>query len=211
MSKQWKLQSKKGSTVREIECCIPIKAEALKKVVDNREYMIFKKDPKSKQLVRHGVFNTEKKALVEQRKLNKQGIKTVIVNKEKTENQYDGVFLIEDTEGNVANAFGLDDATKSLNAIHKEDMQLRKQRSHKETVGYMAFALNTKTGKFVCTRLYPSEQEAYGFIKRRAYAADSTIRIFRVARYYKGLEFKHQDLDDCHRIKEAKAKLGGEA
>ena len=132
-------------------------------------------------------------------------------NKEKTENQYDGVFLIEDTEGNVANAFGLDDATKSLNAIHKEDMQLRKQSSHKETVGYMAFALSAKTGKFVCTRLYPSEQEAYSFIKRRAYAISSTVRIFRVVRYYKGFEFKHQDLDDCHRIKEAKAKLGGEA
>ena len=211
MSKKVFKLERRENRVNEIEYCVPVKADALKKIVTNREYMILTKNNKTNALERHGVYSTEKKALAEQRRLNKEGIKTVIVNKEKTTNQYDGVFLIEDTEGNVANAFGLDNATKSLNAIHKEDMQLRKQRSHKETVGYMAFALNTKTGKFVCTRLYPSEQEAYGFIKRRAYAADSTIRIFRVARYYKGFEFKHQDLDDCHRIKEAKAKLGGEA
>ena len=171
--------------------------------------MILIKNNKTNALERYGVYSTEKKALAEQRRLNKEGIKTVIVNKEKTTNQYDGVFLIEDTEGNVANAFGLDNALKTLNKVHREDMHLRKQRSHKEVVGYIAFALNTKTNQFVCTRLYNSEEEAYKYISKRANANNNTIRVFRVARYYKGFEFKHQDLDDCHRIKDAKAKLGG--
>ena len=66
-----------------------------------------------------------------------------------------------------------------------------------------------KDNKFVCTRLYNSEEKAYERINKRAYIDNNTIRIFRVVKYYKGFEFKHQDLDDCHRLKEAKAKLGG--
>lgn len=209
MSKKvFKLERRENS-VNEIEYCVPVKADALKKIVTNREYMILTKNNKTNELERHGVYSTEKKALAEQRRLNKEGIKTVIVNKEKTTNQYDGVFLIEDAEGNVANAFGLDNALKTLNKVHREDMHLRKQRSHKEVVGYIAFALNTKTNKFVCTRLYNSEEEAYKYISKRANANNNTIRVFRVARYYKGFEFKHQDLDDCRRLKDAKAKLGG--
>ena len=209
MSKKvFKLERRENS-VNEIEYCVPVKADALKKIVTNREYMILTKNNKTNELERHGVYSTEKKALAEQRRLNKEGIKTVIVNKEKTTNQYDGVLLIEDAEGNVANAFGLDNALKTLNKVHREDMHLRKQRSHKEVVGYIAFALNTKTNQFVCTRLYNSEEEAYKYISKRANANNNTIRVFRVARYYKGFEFKHQDLDDCHRIKDAKAKLGG--
>ena len=119
------------------------------------------------------------------------------------------MFLIEDIEGNVANAFGLDNALKTLNKVHKKDMHLCKQRSHKEVIGYIAFALNNKDNKFVCTRLYESEEKAYNYISKRAYINNNTIRVFRVAKYYKGFEFKHQDLDDCHRLKEAKAKLGG--
>ena len=88
-------------------------------------------------------------------------------------------------------------------------MHLCKQRSHKEVIGYIAFALNNKDNKFVCTRLYESEEKAYNYISKRAYINNNTIRVFRVAKYYKGFEFKHQDLDDCHRLKEAKAKLGG--
>ena len=207
MSKIFKPERKEN--VIEIEYCVPVKADALKKIVTNREYMIFVKNNKTKKLERHGVYSTEKKALTEQRKLNKEGIRTVIVNKEKTTNQYDGVFLIEDIEGNVANAFGLDNALKTLNKVHKEDMHLCKQRSHKEVIGYIAFALNNKDNKFVCTRLYESEEKAYNYISKRAYINNNTIRVFRVAKYYKGFEFKHQDLDDCHRLKEAKAKLGG--
>lgn len=207
MNKIFKPERKEN--VIEIEYCVPVKADALKKIVTNREYMIFVKNNKTKKLERHGVYSTEKKALTEQRKLNKEGIKTVIVNKEKTTNQYDGVFLIEDIEGNVANAFGLDNALKTLNKVHKEDMHLYKQRSHKEVIGYIAFALNNKDNKFVCTRLYESEEKAYNYISKRAYINNNTIRVFRVAKYYKGFEFKHQDLDDCHRLKEAKAKLGG--
>lgn len=208
MSKIFKPE-RKENVISEMEYCVPVKADALKKIVTNREYMIFVKNNKTKKLERYGVYNTEKKALVEQRKLDKEGIKTVIVNKEKTANQYDGVFLIEDTEGNVANAFGLDNALKTLNKVHKEDMHLYKQRSHKEVMGYVAFALNNKDNKFVCTRLYNSEEKAYERINKRAYIDNNTIRIFRVVKYYKGFEFKHQDLDDCHRLKEAKAKLGG--
>ncbi len=207
MNKIFKPERKEN--VIEIEYCVPVKADALKKIVTNREYMIFVKNNKTKKLERHGVYSTEKKALTEQRKLNKEGIRTVIVNKEKTTNQYDGVFLIEDIEGNVANAFGLDNALKTLNKVHKEDMHLCKQRSHKEVIGYIAFALNNKDNKFVCTRLYESEEKAYNYISKRAYINNNTIRVFRVAKYYKGFEFKHQDLDDCHRLKEAKAKLGG--
>lgn len=206
MNKIFKPERKEN--VIEIEYCVPVKADALKKIVTNREYMIFVKNNKTKKLERHGVYSTEKKALTEQRKLNKEGIRTVIVNKEKTTNQYDGVFLIEDIEGNVANAFGLDNALKTLNKVHKEDMHLCKQRSHKEVIGYIAFALNNKDNKFVCTRLYESEEKAYNYISKRAYINNNTIRVFRVAKYYKGFEFKHQDLDDCHRLKEAKAKLG---
>lgn len=207
MNKIFKPERKEN--VIEIEYCVPVKADALKKIVTNREYMIFVKNNKTKKLERHGTYSTEKKALTEQRKLNKEGIRTVIVNKEKTTNQYDGVFLIEDIEGNVANAFGLDNALKTLNKVHKEDMHLYKQRSHKEVIGYIAFALNKKDNKFVCTRLYESEEKAYNYISKRAYINNNTIRVFRVAKYYKGFEFKHQDLDDCHRLKEAKAKLGG--
>lgn len=207
MNKIFKPERKEN--VIEIEYCVPVKADALKKIVTNREYMIFVKNNKTKKLERHGVYSTEKKALTEQRKLNKEGIRTVIVNKEKTTNQYDGVFLIEDIEGNVANAFGLDNALKTLNKVHKKDMHLCKQRSHKEVIGYIAFALNNKDNKFVCTRLYESEEKAYNYISKRAYINNNTIRVFRVAKYYKGFEFKHQDLDDCHRLKEAKAKLGG--
>ena len=209
MSKKVFKLERRENRVNEIEYCVPVKADALKKIVTNREYMILTKNNKTNALERYGVYSTEKKALAEQRRLNKEGIKTVIVNKEKTSNQYDGVFLIEDTEGNVANAFGLDNALKTLNKVHREDMHLRKQRSHKEVVGYIAFALNIKTNQFVCTRLYNSEEEAYKYISKRANANNNTIRVFRVARYYKGFEFKHQDLDDCHRIKDAKAKLGG--
>lgn len=207
MSKKVFKLERRENRVNEIEYCVPVKADALKKIVTNREYMILTKNNKTNELERHGVYSTEKKALAEQRRLNKEGIKTVIVNKEKTTNQYDGVFLIEDTEGNVANAFGLDNALKTLNKVHREDMHLRKQRSHKEVVGYIAFALNTKTNQFVCTRLYDSEEEAYKYISKRANANNNTIRVFRVARYYKGFEFKHQDLDDCRRLKDAKAKL----
>lgn len=209
MSKKVFKLERRENRVNEIEYCVPVKADALKKIVTNREYMILTKNNKTNALERYGVYSTEKKALAEQRRLNKEGIKTVIVNKEKTTNQYDGVFLIEDTEGNVANAFGLDNALKTLNKVHREDMHLRKQRSHKEVVGYIAFALNIKTNQFVCTRLYDSEEEAYKYISKRANANNNTIRVFRVARYYKGFEFKHQDLDDCHRLKDAKAKLGG--
>lgn len=209
MSKKVFKLERRENRVNEIEYCVPVKADALKKIVTNREYMILTKNNKTNALERYGVYSTEKKALAEQRRLNKEGIKTVIVNKEKTTNQYDGVFLIEDTEGNVANAFGLDNALKTLNKVHREDMHLRKQRSHKEVVGYIAFALNIKTNQFVCTRLYNSEEEAYKYISKRANANNNTIRVFRVARYYKGFEFKHQDLDDCHRLKDAKAKLGG--
>ena len=164
MSKIFKPE-RKENVISEMEYCVPVKADALKKIVTNREYMIFVKNNKTKKLERYGVYNTEKKALVEQRKLNKEGIKTVIVNKEKTANQYDGVFLIEDTEGNVANAFGLDNALKTLNKVHKEDMHLYKQRSHKEVMGYVAFALNNKDNKFVCTRLYNSEEKLLRFTK----------------------------------------------
>lgn len=203
--KTLKLQSKENNTVRELVAEEPIYKETLKKIQDNYEFMIFKKE--GNKLVRHNVYSTKNKAKTEARKLNKRGIKTVIVDKEKTPNQHDGVFLVQNGNDDVNYVIGLDAALKVLNAEHKKDMHLRKQQGHKETIGYIAFGLKPSTNEFVCTRLKPTEEEALKMIFKRHGVSSNTVRCFRVARYYKGFEFKHQDLEDCNRIKEAKAKL----
>lgn len=173
------------------------------------EIMLLIRDPKTRLLKRYNSYTSKRELNRVEKKLNDEGIKTVQVHKEITENQYSGYFMVADENYNIKHELGLDAALKELNKIHKDDMNLRKQRSHKETMGYIAFAYKEKSNEVVCTRLYDTEEKALMFIQRRQGISHNTIRCFKVVRYYKGFEFKHQDLDDCHRIKEAKSKLGG--
>ena len=192
--------------VKEIESTAADYPSTLGRIIGNEETVIFKKA--GNKLVRHGVYRSKNKAMVEERRLNKKGIKTVRTFKEKTKNQYDGIFIINYQDGNADYALGMDAALKMLNDIHHDDMHLRKQRTHKETTGYVAFGYNTKTNSFVCTRMYAEEDMALSAIYRRQYVDNKSVRCFRVGRYYKGFSFKHQDLDDCNRLKQAKSKLG---
>ena len=48
MSKIFKPE-RKENVISEMEYCVPVKADALKKIVTNREYMIFVKNNKTKE------------------------------------------------------------------------------------------------------------------------------------------------------------------
>lgn len=209
MSKEFKLTRKvEGNANAEITANLTEFKNTLGKIYKNDEIMLLVKDPVTRLLKRYDIFSSKKKAMSKEKELNKEGIQTIQVIKEKTGNQYNGVFLFMDEKGNVQYEIGLDGTLRELNKSYKDKMHLRKQRTHKEEVGYIAFALNSKSNKVVCTRLYEDEEQALMFIQRRKNISHNTIRVFKVVRYYNGFKFKHQDLDDCRRIKDAKAKLG---
>ena len=179
----------------------------LGKIHNNDEIMLLVKDPDTKQLKRYDIFSSKRKATTIEEQLRKEGFQTLQVLKEKTGNQYNGVFLFMDDKGNIRYEIGLDGTLKELNKCYKDKMKLRKLREHKEELGYIAFAYNEKEKKMVCTRFYDTEEQAIMYIQRRYGVSANSIRVFKAVRYYAGFKFKHQDLDDCRRIKEAKAKL----
>ena len=206
--KEFKLARPEGQNSNEITAKLSNFKKSVAKICNNNnEKMIVAKDLKTNLLKRHSSHTSSRKAMAELRNLQSQNRDAVLVYKEKTKNQYDGYFLFFDEEGNMQYELGLDATLKELNKIHKKEFHLRKEREHKEEMGYIAFAHNSKNDQVVCTRLYATEEEAIMFIQRRRNVSPSTIRVFKVVRYYNGFKFKHQDLDGCRRIKEAKARL----
>ena len=196
-----------GNANGEITASLGDFKNTLGKIHNNDEIMLLVKDPKTKLLKRYDTYTSKRKATTIEEQLRKEGFQTLQILKEKSGNQYNGVFLFMDDKGNVQYEIGLDGTLKELNKCYKDDMKLRKQRNRKEEVGYIAFAYNEKEKKIVCTKLYNDEDTAIMYIQRRYGVQAKSIRVFKVVRYYAGFQFKHQDLDDCRRIKEAKAKL----
>ena len=208
MKKVFKPRRNESNTVKEMSIDLAALDTAKSKILDGKnEKMILARNPKSRKMERHSSFTSVAKLKKVEKALNAEGIDTLVVRKEIKENQYEGIFLIEKPDGDVTFEIGLDGTLKEVNKLYKDELRLRKQRTHKETVGYIAFGLNEHTGSVVCTRLYPTETEALTFIAKRPYVKNNTIKAYKVVKYYKGFEFKHQDLDDCNRLKDAKAKL----
>lgn len=206
-NKRFQLKSEERNVNGEITANLGDFKNTLGKIHNNDEIMLLVKDPKTRLLKRYDIFTSKRKATVTEEQLKKEGFQTLQILKEKTGNQYNGVFLFMDEEGNIRYEIGLDGTLKELNKCYKNKMQLRKEREHKEEIGYIAFAYDHKEKKMVCTRLYDTEEQAIMYIQRRSNTTSGSIRTFKVVRYYNGFKFKHQDLDDCRRIKEAKAKL----
>lgn len=205
--KIFQLKSEERNVNGEITANLGEFKNTLGKIHNNDEIMLLVKDPETKLLKRYDIFSSKRKATTKEEQLRKEGFQTLQILKEKTGNQYNGVFLFMDDKGNIQYEIGLDGTLKELNKCYKDKMNLRKQREHKEEIGYIAFAYDHKEQKFICTRLYDTEEQAIMYIQRRSNIMKNSIRTFRVVRYYNGFKFKHQDLDDCRRIKEAKAKL----
>lgn len=205
--KQFKLQG--DNTVKEITIDLAGLKTMKSKLLDGKsEKMILKRNPETKTMERHISSKSERQIKAEEKKLNAEGIETLVVRKQITPNEYDGMFLIEKPDGDVTFEIGLDGTLKEVNKMYKKELHLRKQRCRKETVGYIAFGYNEKTNKYVCTKMYKTESAAETFITKRYGVIENTIKVYKVVKYYKGFEFKHQDLDDCNRIRDAKAKLG---
>ena len=55
MSKKVFKLERRENRVNEIEYCVPVKADALKEMVTEREYRILTKNNETKELERHGV------------------------------------------------------------------------------------------------------------------------------------------------------------
>lgn len=209
MKKITKLAKKIGTKFQgEIEMNEPTQVSG--KLIDirkgNAEYIILMRDPKSKRLIRYATEDSLRKTQNTIKQLEKEGLDAIYVIKEKTSNQYDGIFLVE-MNGNITQVQGLDATIYILNEYYRESMSLRKNYTRSRTEKWLGFVYNTRTGKFVCTRPYDDIEKATTMITKRQYGDGNTIKLVKADKSYIGYEFKDQALDSVHRLKDAKAKL----
>lgn len=172
----------------------------------NAEYIVLVRDPQTKRLVRYGTEATLRKATSSIKSLEKKGLDSLYVIKEKTVNQYDGIFLVE-MDGNITQIDGLQATIYLLNEYYRKQMNLRKNYTRSKTEKWLGFVYNTKTGGFVCTRPYDDIEKATAMITKRNYGDGNTIKLIKADKSYLGYEFKDQALDAVHRLKQAKEIL----
>lgn len=172
----------------------------------NAEYIVLVRDPKTKRLTRHGTEATLRKATSVIKSLEKKGLDSLYVIKEKTVNQYDGIFLVE-MDGNITQVDGLQATIYLLNEYYREKMDLRKNYTRNKTEKWLGFVYNSRTGKFVCTRPYDDIEKATAMVTKRPYGDGNTIKLVKADQSRLGYEFKDQALDAVHRLKQAKEIL----